>query len=284
MREHNFSGCTFTNKRRDVLVTHLSREHRIYEQERGRALAESWRRASGKKFWSCGFCLRLFSTFKDRLDHIGNEHFKKGQTLDDWAVTNVVLGLLLQPELVSAWEEKLRLVSCWDHASLTWDSSTSSDLQHKLEMGPSNAQSAQSLVELAFMSSQLPTTIPFQNYDPDTTDFSYDMTGLDLINAQYQIPVSGSVSSQGPESMPTNSDHISYANDPGYGRTPTPTESNLNEGCDASANAPSEGVHTGGPLEPPNEADDFAPHLDPTTFSDSDDLDFANLMTWNMDH
>ena len=74
------SICDFFCKRRDHMVTHLHKRHEIHKVAQARTLADQWRRTTGKMFWSCGFCIRLFMTFAERLKHIGSEHYERNQT------------------------------------------------------------------------------------------------------------------------------------------------------------------------------------------------------------
>lgn len=55
----------------------------------GRRWADEWRQASGKRFWSCGFCGVLLLTFQERLEHFGKEHFEEGQSIREWEITLV---------------------------------------------------------------------------------------------------------------------------------------------------------------------------------------------------
>lgn len=145
---HNTQVCgpgipgPYTCKRRADLVKHLKRRHNVQEKAQGEAVADKWKETTKKQSWSCGFCVRLFDTFGDRLRHIAN-HFECGQTLDEWGTTKVIEGLLLQPGMVNVW----RKPQGWESSELTWKKDVVKNLQNDLELGPRDAMHAVALVK-----------------------------------------------------------------------------------------------------------------------------------------
>jgi len=150
---------TYSYKRRDALVRHLSRCHGIHDVDQGRAKADTWRRNSGKKIWSCGFCCQLFVSFLERLRHIGTDHFDKYQSIKDWSMTNVVMGLLLQPGVKEAWDNVMALNHPWDSPVLEWAKADVGNLQLRLEMGPSNFHGPKELAHAAYTAARLNGTL-----------------------------------------------------------------------------------------------------------------------------
>ena len=282
--EHKASACTFTSKRRDLFVAHLSKCHRVHEREEGKALADSWRRNSGKRFWSCGFCVHCFSTFKDRLNHIGSKHLKQGQTLDEWNTTTLILGLLLQPGVDKAWEEKLWLHHDRDRPHLIWEGSAMEDLQFKLEMGPSDTQSTQGLAELAYTVSRVRSAFPIQ----DDNTFSDEMTTANSPHWVDQTFAYDFMPYSTLEGMRPNVGYLSSADGHGYGRPPAQSVSSLNNGSSAVANQsasfssfriPTLDALAYGALQPD---DDERRSLDrdPIFFHERGDDEFEDAMSW----
>ncbi|KAF2662159.1 hypothetical protein K491DRAFT_281778 [Lophiostoma macrostomum CBS 122681] len=67
-------------------------------------VARSQRRA--RSGWGCGFCLRYDTDWLERCRHIAR-HFKDGRTMDHWTQTQVILSLLEQPLIWTAWNHIL---------------------------------------------------------------------------------------------------------------------------------------------------------------------------------
>lgn len=65
------------------------------------------RRTKKKKYYSCGFCGRLFEDLAPYLTHVDDVHFKSFQTLEDWDENKIIMGLLLQTEVQRAWRRIL---------------------------------------------------------------------------------------------------------------------------------------------------------------------------------
>ena len=138
----------FTSKRRDIMVNHLNKSHGIFEAHQARGLADKWRHTAKKQAWACGFCGSLFLTFPDRLKHIDVQHFRRHQSIHDWDLNKVVLGLLQQPRLERAWKKQMASLPPWVH--LVWDRAVAKDLQATLEVGPSDDHHAATLAEQAY--------------------------------------------------------------------------------------------------------------------------------------
>lgn len=88
-----------------------------------------------KDAWGCGFCVRLLGSWDERCTHVA-QHFDEGKTKADWDFTNVILGLLLQPELSNEWHSFLfrkygERSEEWP--KFTWDQKKSRSLRFSLE-------------------------------------------------------------------------------------------------------------------------------------------------------
>lgn len=124
--------------RRMNLEKHLSQSHAV-PPHRTRGLAETWRKTLGKKNFACGFCICIFSTLHDQLNHIDNDHFKKGQQITEWSATNVVRGLLLSPEVAKSFQTMLSMEPYAIARDLHWDKRSVEDLQRRLEIAEDTA-------------------------------------------------------------------------------------------------------------------------------------------------
>lgn len=139
LQEHHASECTgssnlpLTKSRKSNMIQHLA-AHNITGQAAS-ALAGKWRYKLGRTAFSCGFCVTLFFTQTEQLNHIDNEHFAKGQAMNEWTQTNVIKGLLLQPAVNDAWQAVLsshpRIVT----PELRWNLLDAETLQLSLELG-----------------------------------------------------------------------------------------------------------------------------------------------------
>jgi hypothetical protein len=86
-----------------------------------------------KDAWGCGFCACLLTTWEERCEHIAMHFEEKGSS--KWIFTNVVLGLLKQPEVQNAWNQ-LMLQRHGDEQNwptLAWESKRCNRLRYKLE-------------------------------------------------------------------------------------------------------------------------------------------------------
>ncbi len=149
----------YTCRRRGFMVTHLSKDHAKHDIAQGRRMADTWRVNSGKQAWSCGFCAQLFSTFRDRLAHIDNEHFKMHHHVRDWDRSKVIMGLLQQPGVKEAWENLVASNQLHESSDIIWENPALDELQLLLEMGPSTGQSAASLAAAAYNTARPRTSL-----------------------------------------------------------------------------------------------------------------------------
>ena len=136
---HNIVLCTgglkgpLRKSRKGDMMKHLAL-HKV-SGSASAVLAEKWRVDLNKKAFSCGFCVTIFSSITDRSNHIDNEHWKCGQTMSAWDLSNVIRGLLLRPEVEAAWQDILRLNPYLVESSLRWRLPFADGLQLRLEMG-----------------------------------------------------------------------------------------------------------------------------------------------------
>ncbi|KAM0798461.1 hypothetical protein BDR22DRAFT_859088 [Usnea florida] len=153
--DQDHASRVFTSKRRDIMVNHLNKSHGIFEAHQARDLADKWRHTAKKQAWACGFCGSLFLTFPDRLKHIDVEHFRRHQSIHEWDLNKVLLGLLQQPRLERAWKKKMASLPSWVHPGhLVWNKAIAKDLQATLEIGPSDDHHAGNLAEEAYLLSE----------------------------------------------------------------------------------------------------------------------------------
>lgn len=155
LHAHNTQKCgqgvpgSFSCKRRADLVRHLKNGHNVQAKAQGEAIADKWKETTKRQAWSCGFCIHLAYTFGDRLKHIAT-HFETGQTLENWDTTKVIGGLLSQPRMIDAWKTQLDSSMNWEFPSLIWEKHVVKDLQHDLEVGPSDPKHAAALAKAAY--------------------------------------------------------------------------------------------------------------------------------------
>lgn len=159
--EHNAQACgegppkSFSHKRRYEMVSHLSEIHGVRLKSEGEAIAVKWKYTVEKHAWSCGFCVKSFVTFNERLNHIATQHFERGQTINDWDATKVIQGLLQQSEMIKAWEDILESLDPYMTSDIIWETDAIKALQHELEVGPSDQKSAVVLAEAAYTACRL---------------------------------------------------------------------------------------------------------------------------------
>lgn len=136
---HNISSCfgkfgvPLKKSRRSDMVRHLAL-HRVHSKV-GEALTDRWRYDSKKKYFSCGLCIMIFISITDRLNHIDNEHWRYGQNMGAWELSNSIRGLLLEPEVQAAWRALLRSHPLLVASNLRWEMPLAEGLQLRLEMG-----------------------------------------------------------------------------------------------------------------------------------------------------
>ena len=112
-------------------------------------LIHDWRIDQKRKAYSCGFCVKLFKTLPERNKHLCHAHFHRGQNMDDWHVTNLIRGLLLQEEVNRAYREMFGMDPSNVDLRRTWRSSSLKDLQDRLELGKESPQELASAVHKA---------------------------------------------------------------------------------------------------------------------------------------
>ncbi|KAL2042575.1 hypothetical protein N7G274_004334 [Stereocaulon virgatum] len=150
-----YGGCKDAQKysRRVNLIKHIEDIHHT-SNAIASALADEWQNSHKRKrkFFSCGFCVTIFSTLRDQNSHIDKEHWSQHQDRRAWDTTKVILGLLRQPGVRESWQELLTKSDIRSDSELwpRWDPTTSEALQLNLEI---RQGSAQALAQLAFKTS-----------------------------------------------------------------------------------------------------------------------------------
>ena len=173
LRTHNIHTCgqgvlgSYQNDRRVIFVKHLEKCHGVQEKARCEFIARQWKSTTKKQWWSCGFCIYLAPTFKDRLKHIAPHFSESGQTIGEWDTTKVMKGLLLQPGMVGAWERQLATSAMdWERSKIVWKEQLVRNLQRDLELGPSDPTHAEALAKRVYEASQLSWNL-FNDNKPD---------------------------------------------------------------------------------------------------------------------
>ena len=139
LQEHRAFSCVGQSKeplkrtRKPNMVRHLV-THGISADEAS-TLADRWRYTPNKNAFSCGFCVKLFPSLTDRLNHIDHEHWSRGQAMSEWSLTNVIRGLLLQPNVSNAWQSLLTSHPTVLESGFSWELPTAEGLQLRLETG-----------------------------------------------------------------------------------------------------------------------------------------------------
>ena len=138
LARHKVSICAgklkepLKKSRKTDMIVHLAK-HRVHSKE-ATALAEQWRYSLNKKYFSCGLCVTIFLSITERSNHIDNEHWRKGQNMDAWKVSNCIKGLLLEPKLQAAWRSLLKNPDVVE-SDLHWEKPLAEGLQLRLEKG-----------------------------------------------------------------------------------------------------------------------------------------------------
>lgn len=138
MAGHSTGDCGNTTKVRSVsrrvnLEKHLLQSHAVSD-DRTRGLANKWKRTLRKKYFACGFCICIFATIHEQLNHIDTDHFKNGQEIMEWSATKVIRGLLLSPKVASSFQYMLLSDPHAIGQDLHWDWHMIEGLQRRLEM------------------------------------------------------------------------------------------------------------------------------------------------------
>ena len=170
---HSVQQCitrSRTYTRKANLVKHLEEVHRIQD---GSALAEAWRIAFKKRYFSCGFCIILFDNINDQLNHIDIHHFRQFEDICNWDMTKVIKGLLLQSGVDIAWHG---ISANYAESGFSWDISCNRDLQLRLEL----AEEAPNTLAAAV----------FNGCTYDWSHHSYEDTGLTMGHSTRPISTS----------------------------------------------------------------------------------------------
>ena len=114
------------------MIIHLAK-HRVHSKDAA-VLADRWRHPLKKNF-SCGICVNFFSSIAERSNHIDNEHWRQGQNIDAWELSNCIRGLLLERKVQAAWCSLLRCHPNVVECNLRWELPLAEGLQLRLEKG-----------------------------------------------------------------------------------------------------------------------------------------------------
>lgn len=145
MAGHSIGDCgDRSNKLRSIsrginLERHLRQSHTVSDNT-ARSLANKWKTTLRKKYFACGFCVCIFSTILEQLNHIDTDHFKKGQQITEWSATNVIQGLLLSPRVASRFQWMLLSDPYAKDRYLHWEWHMVEDLQRRLEIAEDTAE------------------------------------------------------------------------------------------------------------------------------------------------
>ena len=131
------------------MVDHLIKKHGYNDKAEAREKATTFLVASRKSIWSCGFCVCVFESFKDRLGHL-SKHFQQGLTLHEWQVTTEIQGLLLQPLVKDAWNRLLVARRGQQPQDIQWNDPAAVELRKRLQDGLFDMQGAQQVSEEAY--------------------------------------------------------------------------------------------------------------------------------------
>ena len=171
--------------RRFQLVKHLE-THGIFN---GIVLADSWQTKVRSKYYSCGFCVALFLSHSDKLNHIDIYHFRHFQSIEEWDHNLVVRGLLLQPAVFEAW----RTLSADDIRStdLVWEPHIIANLRPRLEIGdePADQLAADAFHQISFETTKShPTLAPVcEAANPSAVTYHEARLGQDQENLMQNI-------------------------------------------------------------------------------------------------
>lgn len=107
--------CNLCNKNYYLdkdFILHHQKGHRCKTCVANEHVARAKRSRVQRTGWGCGFCLRFDSDWTERCKHIA-WHFENGDTMANWKHAKVILSLLQQPHVRTAWrnliEEKQEL-------------------------------------------------------------------------------------------------------------------------------------------------------------------------------
>ena len=140
---HAFNQCrgiTGQSKRYTRKVNLINHLQEIHGVEDGQALAKSWRETKRKRSHGCGFCVYCCASLAELTTHIDNEHWKRHANREQWQPATVLLSLLSQPEVHSAWTRCLNSHKVPKDVACTWDQHLITDLQYSLEQRTEDAE------------------------------------------------------------------------------------------------------------------------------------------------
>jgi hypothetical protein len=146
-----FVGPFFTAHHRDT--------HGCSSCEHALQIAKGVDHYKKRTAWGCGFCAGSFEDWDSRCDHVA-AHYNDGVIWEEWDHSNVITGLLRQPEIYSAWHSLLReryeahalpddLKFRWNKAT-TGRSNVDPQLQDLLELGLRPDRNISDIVLLAY--------------------------------------------------------------------------------------------------------------------------------------
>ena len=141
------SGKAKSYSRKHNLVEHLEKIHNFPNNVASDS-ADTWKKTSPKIYLSCGFCISLFTSIQDQLNHIDNEHFKNMQTIGEWDINKVVQGLLTRRDVSLIWQTFLQETYPASQEPI-WDPVVAEELQSQLER---SSEKATDLAKLAITS------------------------------------------------------------------------------------------------------------------------------------
>ena len=145
------------------MVDHLMKRHGFEDKARAREKAAEFLVPSEKSIWSCGFCVCIFTSFKDRLGHLGI-HFKHGLTRNEWHLTTEIQGLLLQPLVEEAWVRLLAATHYQNQPAIRWEGPAAINVRNELQDGTIDMRRAQQLSQAAYAASNLNEIIDVSKY------------------------------------------------------------------------------------------------------------------------
>ena len=177
---HNVEICRpgssgpFSCQTYDEMVDHLYKAHHVDNWRTLDRLVPKLKDTVNKQAWSCGFCVISLASFADRLSHIAS-HFEQGQTIHEWDTTKVIKGLLQQPGVIKAWEEKVASMETGEIDCRYWMKDATKALRRDLEVGPNPKKTAWDLANAAIAASELNLQKwLLESTDPDAFNFHED--------------------------------------------------------------------------------------------------------------
>ena len=175
--------------RKSHLINHL-KTHGI---SNGFVLAQEWRDTIDKSYFSCGFCIALFHSHTDQLNHIDNAHYKNHQHISGWDSNKVILGLLLQPDVQESWRNMLTVHSQYSLSGFRWSPAVAKNLQLRLEKRKGD-EAADDLALAAFtestynwMQNTQVESMPVASFSNQLMNIHHNMPNVQL-DATLQMP------------------------------------------------------------------------------------------------